>query len=430
MATDALSQQQVQQADLLTGAYLDQIEKEQSGRMQDLQHAYAIAHSGLVSFLTLLDPGYIDGWIKGGKTLAQLDDRFVQMRVTELLKQLREKPLASSSEMNAELQKCILELQNQNLTLQGDLLQAKQRIESLEQENHGLQARNEVQQQVEQLVQKEQCAASPIKTNNEAAGSPILQGMAEPSWMSEWRKRTTFDRDAILLTVIGETGISRRPKIIQLAAARMGVKPENSAIGDAIHRIEKRGLIERLELFEKRGSETGGLLPYLYRLTEQGRQAYWLLSGKNALECEFDVLMKRHKSPEHTLLNMKVREFLEDHQVYQVLLEAAALVLPDGHKFEPDITARDISTGEHVYIEVEREANKDTQTRIQKWQNFYVASHGNIRVICDKPGFMRKLASEINFALSGHRFATYISNIEEMEEALASKGHIWVMERR
>ncbi len=424
MATDALSQQQAQQADLLTGAYLDQIEKEHSGRMQDLQHAYAIAHSGLVSFLTLLDPGYIDGWIKGGKTLAQMDDRFVQMRVTELLKHLREKPLVSSTELNAEMQKCILELQNQIQTLQEALARAKQRIEALEQENHGLLAQNSVRQQIEQLVHKEKCIS------NDTAGSPVLQGMAEPPWMAEWRKRTTFDRDATLLTVIGETGISRRPKIIQLAAVRMGVKPDNSAIGDAIHRIEKRGLIERLDLFEKRGSETGGALPYLYRLTEQGRQAYWLLSGKNALECEFDVLMKRHKSPEHTLLNMKVREFLEDHQVYQVLLDAAVLVLPDGHKFEPDITARDISTGELVYIEVEREANKDTQTRIQKWQNFHAASHGNIRVICDKPGFMRKLASEINFALSGQRFATYISNIEEMEETLASKGHIWVMERR
>lgn len=425
MAAETLSQQQAQQADLLTGAYLEQIEKEHSGRMQDLQHAYAIAHSGLVSFLTLLDPGYIDGWIKGGKTLAQLDDRFVQMRVTELLKQLREKPLSSSKELNAELQQRILELQNQNQALHGALANAKQRIEELEQENRSFQAQKSVQQQVEQLVQKKE-----QRTRTEINGSPVLQGMAEPKWMEEWRQRKTFDRDAMLLAVMGETGISRRPKIIQLAAVRMGVKPDNSAIGDAVHRIEKRGMIERLELFEKRGSETGGLLPYLYRLTDQGKQTYWLLTGKNALECEFDVLMKRHKSPEHTLLNMKVREFLEDHQVYQVLLDAAALILPDGHKFEPDITARDVSNGELVYIEVEREANKETQTRIQKWQNFHVASHGMIRVICDKPGFMRKLASEINFALSGQRFATYISNIEEMEETLVSKGHIWVMERR
>ena len=140
--------------------------------------------------------------------------------------------------------------------------------------------------------------------------------------------------------------------------------------------------------------------------------------------------MKRHKSPEHTLLNMKVREFLEEHKVYQVLLESATLVLPDGHKFEPDITAKDLVTGELVYIEVERDANKDTQARTQKWQSFYTASNGNIRVICDKPGFMRKLASEINFALSGLRFATFISNMEEIEQTLETKGHIWVMERR
>lgn len=100
---------------------------------------------------------------------------------------------------------------------------------------------------------------------------------------------------------------------------------------------------------------------YLYRLTEQGRQAYRLLSGKNALECEFDVLLKRHKSPEHTLLNIKVRKFLEDRKIYQVLLESATLTLPDGHKLEPDITVKDLATGKLIYIEVEREANKDTQ---------------------------------------------------------------------
>ncbi|TLM99996.1 hypothetical protein FDZ73_20610, partial [bacterium] len=195
-----------------------------------------VAHSGLVSFLTLLDPAYIDGWIKSGKTLAQLDDRLVQMRVTDLLKQLREKPLVSSTEINAELQHRILEQINQNQALQDALSMAKQRIEALEQENHGLQAQNSIQQQVEQLVQKEQ------RPNDETAGSPVLQGMAEPPWMAEWRQRTTFERDAIILTLIGETGVSRRPKIIQLAAVRMGVKPDNSAIGDALNRIEERGL--------------------------------------------------------------------------------------------------------------------------------------------------------------------------------------------
>jgi hypothetical protein len=50
MATEPLSQRQAQQADLLTGAYLDQIEKEHSGRIQDLQqHMRSLTVVGLIS---------------------------------------------------------------------------------------------------------------------------------------------------------------------------------------------------------------------------------------------------------------------------------------------------------------------------------------------------------------------------------------------
>jgi hypothetical protein len=428
VAEATLSHQQAQQADLLSGAYLGEIEKEQASKVQDLQQQYSIAHSGLVSFLTLLDPDTIEKWIKSGKSLAQLDDRFVQMRVTDLLKSLREKALLPNRGNSEEAQKLVKDLENQNCELREALDQAKRRIDELEQESRCLRVQTTVQKQVEQLVQKDIHISANAKGVVDA--SPVTQGIAEPAWMVEWRKKTTFDRDAAIISLMGETGISRRPLIIQLAASRMGIKPENSAIVDAINRVEKREMIEKLEIFEKRGSETGGVNPFLYRLTEQGRQAFWLLTGKNALDCEFDVLMRRHKTPEHTLLNMRVREFLEDHKVYQVLLESTALVLPDGHKFEPDITAKDLATGELVYIEVERDANKDTQSRVQKWQSLYAASNGNIRVICDKPSFMRKLASEINFALSGLRFATYISNLEEIEQTLTAKGSIWIMERK
>jgi hypothetical protein len=61
------------------------------------------------------------------------------------------------------------------------------------------------------------------------ASSPFDLGMTEPAWMIEWRKKKTFDRDIALLSLIGETGISRRPKIVRLAAERLGLKPDNSA---------------------------------------------------------------------------------------------------------------------------------------------------------------------------------------------------------
>lgn len=69
--------------------------------------------------------------------------------------------------------------------------------------------------------------------------------------MAEWRKHTTFERNATLMTIIGETGISHRPKIIPLSSVGMELKPDNSAISNAIHLIEKRGLIERSDMFEK-----------------------------------------------------------------------------------------------------------------------------------------------------------------------------------
>jgi hypothetical protein len=428
MVEPTLSYLQAHQANQLSDAFKVEIEKEQASKLQDLQHMYAIAHSGLVSFLTLLEPEFIEKWTKSGKSLSHLDDRFAQMRVTELLKGLREKAAQPVKGNDDESYNQLAKLEDKIKELQDELERARQKIKSLEHENQNLHAQTEAQQQVQRLA-KENAPVLP-KPPGVAATSPVDQGMAEPDWMAEWRKKKTFDRGVALLSLIGETGISRRPKIVRLAAERLGLKPDNSAIVDALNRIESRGLIERLDLFEKRGADTGGVLPYLYRLTDQGRQAFWLLSGKNASECEFDVLLRRHKTPEHTLLNMKVREFLEEHQVFQVLLESASLTLPDGHKFEPDITAKDLITGKLIYIEVERETNKDAESRIQKWQSLYAASNGSIRVICDKPGFMHKLVSEINFALSGLHFATWISNIEEIEQALATKGSIWIMERR
>ena len=43
---------------------------------------YAVAHHGLVSFLTLLDPDFIDTCLKQGQTISKLDDRIVQQRVS------------------------------------------------------------------------------------------------------------------------------------------------------------------------------------------------------------------------------------------------------------------------------------------------------------------------------------------------------------
>lgn len=430
MAEQTLTDFQNRQADQLANAYSSGVEKELTNRIAELEHMYSAAHSGLVSFLTLLDPGFIEEWIKSGKSISKLDDRFVQMRVTELLKELHEKTTRTArpedvqlKTLQAQLEKVICEKSG----LEKEMTQIKTNMHELDRENQNLRAQLSANQQVWKLSDAKELTSS-VK-DHAPVEPPVERGLDEPRWMCEWREKKTFERDSKVLNLIGETGVSRRPLIVKMSAQQLGLKSDNSAIGDAINRIADRSLIEKIDLIERRGSETGGVLPYFYRLTEQGKQVYWLLTGQNAQDCEIDVLMRLHKSPEHTLLNLKAKEFLEDNGIYQVMLISPVLTLPDGHKFEPDITAIEIATGEIVYIEVERKANKDRRTRIQKWQNLYSASNGKIRVICDKSDFMEDLLSEINAALSGLRFSTFISNMEEIENTFKKKGSIWVKGR-
>lgn len=430
MAEQTLTDLQNRQADQLANAYSSGVEKELTNRIAELEHMYSAAHSGLVSFLTLLDPELIEEWIKSGKSISKLDDRFVQMRVTELLKELHEKVIHAAKPENGQiktLQDQLEKVVREKSDLVEELTQVKTNLNERERENQNLQAQLLINQQVWKLNQVKDPTFSDKK--DVPVDLPIERGLAEPDWMIEWRGKKTFERDTRILILIGDTGISRRPLLVKTSAQWLGINPDNSSIGDAINRVADRCLIERIELTERRGSETGGVLPYFYRLTEQGRLAYWLLTGQNAKECEIDALIRVHKSPEHSLLNLKVKEFLEESSLYQVMLISPVLILPDGHKFEPDITATEIATGEVIYIEVEREANKDRQTRVQKWQNLYAASNGKIHVICDKAGFMKELLSEINAALSGRRFSTFMSNMEEIENAFRTKKRIWVKER-
>jgi hypothetical protein len=430
MAEQTLTDLQNRQADQLANAYSSGVEKELTNRIAELEHMYSAAHSGLVSFLTLLDPGFIEEWIKSGKSISKLDDRFVQMRVTELLKDLHDKVVQAAKPDNGQMrivQDKLEKVIREKNELAEEITRVKVNLRELESENKNLQAQLSVNQQVWKSKQVIDATFSDKK--DVLVELPIERGLTEPDWMIEWRGKKTFERDTRILLLIGETGISRRPLLVKTSAQRLGINPENSSIGDAINRIADRGLIERIELTERRGSETGGVLPYFYRLTEQGRLAYWLLTGQNAKECEIDTLIRVHKSPEHSLLNLKVKEFLEESGLYQVTLISPILTLPDGHKFEPDITATEIASGEVIYIEVEREANKDRRTRVQKWQNLYAASNGKIHVVCDKAGFMKELLSEINAALSGLRFSTFISNMEEIENSFKTKGRIWLKER-
>ena len=295
MDENPLSNQQQAQADLVSQAYLQDTTREQQRRLEKLEVMYAVAHNGLVSFLTLLDPDFIDTCLKQGQIIQKLDDRIMQQRVILAIKALQEKVSSGANHQQPGLVDAIDEngpLKEENQRLLEQLGQTQAEIYHLKQANERLLSQSTVSHQV---IQKAQAMEKQNITLAEQINSPIHQGVPEPGWMVHWQQSKTFSRDSVFLCLIGETGLSRQPSIKTLAAAKLDLRLDNGSLSKPLERLSDPNglrLIEYIDDFEKSGSDAGGVMPKFYRLTDLGRQAYWMLTGQNPEECEYDRLKK------------------------------------------------------------------------------------------------------------------------------------------
>lgn len=433
MDENPLSDQQQMQAALVSQAYLQDIAREQQRKLEKLEAMYALAHNGLVSFLTLLDPDFIDTCLKQGKLISKLDDRIVQQRVIAAIKGLKEKVVLPGENYPVDssvFQPNYQQLIEENRALSQQLEKAQQEIGALQQERENLRVQAAASIQIVHKVLTEE--PQPDDTPKQAI-SPIEQGVPEPDWMVTWRQGKTYPRDSVFLCLIGETGLSRQPSIKKLAAAKLDLRLDNGSLSKPIERLsdpEGPNFIETIEDFDKTGSAAGGALPKFFRLTDRGRQAYWMLTGRNATECEYDRLIKLHKTPEHTFLNLRTMDILEEIGDYSILLHTPAIKLPDSGQFMPDIVARKNGTEEIIYVEVERSTGKDTNFRVQKWVNLWTASSGQIYVVCDTKRAVKTLTSEINSALAGYTYSSHLTDLEELQAKKRGKdGGIWIYQR-
>lgn len=433
MDGNPLSDQQQIQADAVSRAYLQDTAREQQRRLEKLEAAYTNAHNSLVSFLTLLDPDFIDIFLKQGQFIHQIDDRIVQQRVIMAIKALQEKvSLGACYDQPGQAgsfdeKKRLME---ENQRLLGQLEQAQNEIRFLKQENERLQSQSSVSLQVIQKVKVEEMHGPAPRGQ---ITSPIAQGVPEPEWMTNWRQTKTFPRDSVFLCLIGETGLSRQPSIKKLAATKLDLRLDNGSLSKPMERLSDPDgpkLLECIEDFEKSGSDAGGAMPKFYRLTDLGRQAYWMLTGQNPVECEYDRLIKLHKTPEHTFLNLRAMDILEEVGDYTILVQNPVLKMPDGSQFIPDIVAMKNGTDEAIYIEVERGTGKDTGYRAQKWNNLCTTSAGKIYVICDTKHTVKAILSEINSALSGRAYHSFLTDLEELQDKKRGKdGSMWIYQR-
>jgi hypothetical protein len=434
MAGETLAEQQAEQAGRISDEMTRQSIEHQQALQASAEKRWKIAHTGLVEVVRSLDSDYYDACQKSGHAIEGFDDEALHHWIVIRVKSLQTRLSQAMRPDNTAI-------------LQSQLDEAIQKIEDYQKEEKRL--RNIIQKlqiDYQQLAthlhairQVQRPAAGPeepqVRPQPEGQQNHTHINEGEPDWMKEWRSARTFAKESAALILMGETGKCLRPSLVDLLAKKLNLSPGNSSLSETFNRLmnfdASGGLVELLNVFEQTGASTGGNHPDLLRLTGRGQQAYQYLTGKPPVENEYERLIRRHKSPEHTLLNIQAAEVLADIGKYRIAEEAPDIHLPDGSLFIPDLVAADPRTGEMIFVEVERGANKDRGARVRKWKNVLNATNGNIYVICDNVGCERAIQTEINQALGDARFNSHLTNINSLRMGKRGQdGGMWLSVRR
>lgn len=456
MAERTVAEFQKDQAQQISRQVIRQCEEREQKMQASWQRQWDTAHGHLVAILRLLDQDFDEACEKTAHPLDKYNDDdlsyLVQVRIRALKSTLAShrkdndtatlrNQLENINEKYQQLSHAHSSLQDENKQLDDQLTNLKAHLAALR------------QAQKDVLVQPQ----------NTALMNPSLAAQETekvlPEWMKGWRSSKTYDRTSLAVLVMGETGKTLRPSIIKMMASKLSLSPDNNSLDGAISRImvgipkevdetqkdkyqsEIRnepgndnvalGLIEEIDGISTLGSSAGGNYPDVLRLTAKGRLAYQLLTGLEPKDSEYEQLLRFHSTPEHTILNIQAAEMLEE-EGYQIQGRVQEIRLSNGGSFIPDITAVDRKTGEMIFVEVERDVHKDQGTRKQKWINLYEASNGNLYVFCDNLNCQRLIQGEINLALAGLAFNSFLTNLHGLRNGKRSEkdGSIWLSMKR
>lgn len=369
------------------------------------------AHRALVGLLETFAPDEVDRRLKAGSPLDSLPveelDQLVRQHVGD---QLHKVQALLKDGQGLRTRQQLDDLYKENEALRQENTRLGTQVAGLETERSGLlgqvAALSAVAPEINQTASTSGEAKPKIIDNEE--GRP-----PEPEWMAAWRQSETFERDSRILTLIGESGLARRPVIDARAAEALGIKKAGGSLQALMARLVELQLIEVFRPWTAEGAGTGGRFPDLVRLAERGQLAYWLLTGKKPSVNEYDLLLERHVSPEHTLLNLQAADVLREAG-YQVNLTPPDVNLPDGGLFKPDLVLID-EQGSLLFVEVERDTDKSIEQRQAKWRNFHQASGGRMFVVCDNRSCMRNIRSEINYCLGNRSLVISLTNLADLQ---------------
>jgi hypothetical protein len=411
---------------------IGQSEEHEQKMQTNAQKSWENAHKQLVALSRFLDQDYDESCEKATRPLESFNDDDLAYLIHVRLRAMQ----GNASKMKKpdetiDIKQSLKELSQKYADLEQTLLASQDLNKKLQSEKSALEAHLAALRQ----IQKDDVSQNiqPQKTDTEESSglTPV------PDWVKTWQSSKNFEKTSAAIFLMGEMGIALRPAIIKQMANRLSLSAANKNLDEALNWLmspegnEVPILVEQINGVVEQGSSSGGNEPAVLHLTRDGQAAYQVLTGKIPKENEFDALIRHHSSPEHTILNIQAGEILVD-EGYRIQGRAQAINLSNGETYIPDIIAVDPKTGEVIFVEVERDVSKDQISRKTKWMKFYEASNGNLYVFCDNLNCQRAIQGEINLALSGLSYNSFLTNLHGLRNGkrAGKDGSIWFSQRR
>jgi hypothetical protein len=410
---------------------IGQSEEHEQKMQTNAQKLWENAHKQLVALLRFLDQDYDESCEKTNRPLESFSDDDLAYLIHVRLRAMQGDAKKAKPNEIIEVNRSLQELSKKYANLEQSLLATQEMNKKLLAEKSALEAHLSALRQVQKNVMSPDIQSPNLVTDNPGTLTTI------PDWIKTWKESKNFEKTSTAILVMGEMGIALRPTIIKVMAKRLSLSTANKNLDEALKWLmtpelsECPILVEQISGVIEQGSSSGGNQPAVLHLTRDGQVAYQVLTGKIPKENEFDTLIRHHSSPEHTILNIQAGEILVD-EGYKIRGRAQAINLSNGETYIPDIITVDPKTGEVIFVEVERDVSKDQISRKTKWMKFCEASNGNLYVFCDNLNCQRAIQGEINLALNGLNYNSFLTNLHGLRNGkrAGKDGSIWFSQRR
>ena len=427
-----LEEFQRNQSNRISREIIGQSEEHEQKMQANAQKLWENAHKHLVILLRFLDQDYDESCEKATRPLESFSDDDLAYLIHVRLRALQGSASKKIEPVKInEIKQRLIELNQKYSDLEQELIATQESKKKLQAEKAALEAHLNALRQ----IQKDDVDQNIQPQKTDYDGSKNLTPVSD--WVQTWQSTKNFEKTSAVILVMGDMGIALRPSIIKQMAKRLSLSVANKNLDEALNLLmAPEGnkfpiLVEQISGVVEQGSSSGGNQPAVLHLTQEGQVAYQVLTGKIPKENEYDTLIRHHSSPEHTILNIQVGEILVD-EGYRIQGRAQAINLSNGETYIPDVVAVDPKSGEVIFVEVERDVSKDQISRKTKWMKFYEASNGNLYVFCDNLNCQRAIQGEINLALSGLNYNSFLTNLHGLRNGkrAGKDGSIWFSQRK